>query len=105
MIVLIVAFLLAVTADGSIIFLYLRRKLDWSLEKYTLYNGGRSLAWICGSMVGGYILHKLLDIPEAILILIGFLCTCGSTIIQGFATKDWHMYLGKLEYISRKTNV
>lgn len=88
-----VIFLLAVTADGEIIYLYFRRKLHWSLRKYTLYKSGRKMSWVFGSIVGGYFLHKLLGVEETVLMLIGFLCTCTTVFIQGIATKDWHMYV------------
>ncbi|KAK4885298.1 hypothetical protein RN001_001569 [Aquatica leii] len=88
-----VVFLLAATADGNIIFLYLRRKLNWTLTHYTLFASCRKISWIAGSIIGGLLLHKFLGIEESVIILLGFLSVMANAFIQGIATKDWHMYI------------
>ncbi|KAB0804710.1 hypothetical protein PPYR_01680 [Photinus pyralis] len=88
-----VIFLLAVTADGNIVFLYLRRKLSWTLRQYTLFASCRKISWIIGSILGGYVLHTLLKVEESVVILLGFLSVMANVLIQGLASKDWHMYV------------
>ncbi|KAF5272414.1 hypothetical protein FQA39_LY07882 [Lamprigera yunnana] len=88
-----VIFLLANTADGNIIFLYLRRKLQWTLKHYTLFISCRKMFWIGGSIIGGVLLHRCLHVEESVIILLGFLSLMANVFIQGIATKDWHMYI------------
>ncbi|KAK5647477.1 hypothetical protein RI129_002369 [Pyrocoelia pectoralis] len=88
-----VIFLFAVTADGNIVFLYLRRKLAWTLRHYTLFASCRKVSWIIGSILGGYLLHTVLKIEESVVILLGFLSVMANVFIQGIASADWHMYI------------
>ncbi|KAF5308140.1 hypothetical protein FQR65_LT06319 [Abscondita terminalis] len=88
-----IIFLLANTADGNIMFLYLRRKLNWTLKHYTLFASCKKVSWVIGSVVGGFFLHRYLEIEEAVIILLGFLSVMSNVFIQGIATKDWHMYI------------
>lgn len=82
--------------DGSVMFLYLREKFDWTLTKFTLYNSATSIIWIIGTMGGTYILHKLLHVKEAVLILIGFISILSGSLLQGFGRTDWYLYAGKI---------
>ncbi|XP_018576193.1 proton-coupled folate transporter isoform X2 [Anoplophora glabripennis] len=78
--------------DGSIMFLYLREKFDWTLTKFTLFNSATSVVWIIGTMGGTYILHKLCNIKEAALILVGLISTTAGSLLQGFGKADWYLY-------------
>lgn len=78
--------------DGAIMFLYLREKFDWTLTKFTLFNSATSVVWIIGTMGGTYILHKLFNVGEAVLILVGLISTTIASLLQGFGTTDWYLY-------------
>lgn len=91
-----VVFIMAVNAGGSVLFLYVRKKFNWSLHDYTVFSSETSIAWILGSLVGGYLLNKLLHVRESLIIIMGCLCLFVGHILQGLATKNWQMYLGKL---------
>lgn len=80
--------------DGGITFLYLREKFGWTLTKFTLYNSAMSVVSIFGNLVGTLLLHKLLTVTESVLILIGLIATVNGHLIQGLATKNWHIYAG-----------
>lgn len=88
--------------DGSVMFLYLREKFDWTLTKFTLYNSATSVIWIVGTMGGTYILHKLLHVKEAVLVLIGFISVITGSLLLGFGRKDWYIYAGKIYFCSYK---
>ncbi|KAK9732371.1 Major Facilitator Superfamily [Popillia japonica] len=80
------------TADSSVLFLFLREKLHWDLQHYTLYSSVTSLAGIVGTFVGVGLLNKLLKIPETPLMIVGCLSYLGSSMFQGFAVQDWYIY-------------
>lgn len=86
--------------DSSIMFLYLREKFDWTLTKFTLFNSATSVVWIIGTMGGTYILHKLFNVREAVLILVGLISTTLASLLQGFGTTDWYLYTGKFYFHS-----
>lgn len=90
-----VIFLLAVTADGSIMFLYLREKFHMSLQTYTWYSSVHNIAWIGGSIFGGYILNKLLHIREPLVIILECFFLIVSFIVMGLTNKQWQLYLCK----------
>lgn len=81
-------------ADASVIFMFLREKFHWDLEHYTLYSAVTSLLGIVGTFLGIALMHKLLKFSEMPLIILGLCSYFSSSIIQGFAVKDWHIYLG-----------
>lgn len=94
-ILLLTIYIFLINGDGSVVFLYLREKFQWTLEHYTLFNSAGNTVWILGTIFGIYFLHKLLNITESVLILVGFLSMCNGHLIAGFATQDWHIYMGK----------
>ncbi|GJQ82695.1 hypothetical protein Trydic_g19707 [Trypoxylus dichotomus] len=85
--------ILAFSADTSVMFMFVREKLNWDLEHYTLFSGVASFAGILGTFVGVGLLHKLLKIPETPLMILGCLSYVASALLQGFAVLDWHIYL------------
>ncbi|XP_049818956.1 proton-coupled folate transporter isoform X2 [Aethina tumida] len=92
-ILLLTIYIFLINGDGSVVFLYLREKFQWTLEHYTLFNSAGNTVWILGTIFGIYFLHKLLNITESVLILVGFLSMCNGHLIAGFATQDWHIYM------------
>jgi len=79
--------------DIGVIFLYLRRKFHWTLEKYTLYSSINNATGIAGALIGVFLLHKVLHIREAIVILLGFISTFCCALFQGLGTRNWHIYV------------
>lgn len=86
--------------DYVLLFLFVRRKLQWSLQKYTFFTSATSVIWIFGTFLCVYILHKKLKVPESVLLLLGFLSFLNGSLLYAFASKDWHMYFGKFAVIS-----
>lgn len=82
-------------SDITITFLYLREKLSWTVEKYTLYISGKSSLNIIGTFIGVYLLHKLLGIPEAPLLILGFTSLIVGYAIMAFAVNDLQIYIGR----------
>lgn len=91
-------YIFTINGEGSIIFLYLREKFQWSLEKYTLYSAFHNIAWIIGTMFGVFILQKVLRIPETILIFVGFVSMFNGALMIGLANTDWSIYGGFKNY-------
>ncbi|XP_044264004.1 tetracycline resistance protein, class C-like isoform X2 [Tribolium madens] len=85
-------FILVINGDGALIFLFLREKFHWSLEQYTLFSAAHSLTWVLGTAVGIYLLHKLLKIPETIMIVIGFISMFIGAVVMGLAIYSWQIY-------------
>ncbi|KAK9710999.1 Major Facilitator Superfamily [Popillia japonica] len=80
-------------ADVSVFYLFLRKKLDWDMEKYTLYKTFRDLLRIIVTVIGITILHKKMRIREAPLILVSAALTFASMLLQAWASADWHIYV------------
>ncbi|KAI4466619.1 MFS transporter [Holotrichia oblita] len=81
-------------ADGTVTFQFLREKLKWDLQHYTLYSSVSTfLGLIAMSACIGF-LHKILKVAELSLMTAGISCYFFSSVILGFAVQDWHIYLG-----------
>ncbi|CAH0551578.1 unnamed protein product [Brassicogethes aeneus] len=91
-ILLLTLYIFVINGDASITFLYLRDKMQWSLKQYTIFSSIGTVIFIVGTVFGIYILHTLLNITESVLVLCGFLSFMNGHLIQGLATKDWHIY-------------
>lgn len=81
--------------DGNIMFLYLREKFGWTLNIFTLYNSYMSVISLFSNILGTLLLHKLLGVTESVLILMGLISSLDGHLMQGLATKNWHIYAGK----------
>lgn len=87
-------FLFASLSDGGIIFLFFRKKFNWTIKEYTRYSSVRDFLSIIGTFGGIYGLHKILKIEEMVLVLLGLLSVFNGAIIQGLATLDSTLYFG-----------
>lgn len=81
--------------DSGVMFLYMRERFGWTLTKFTLYNSAMSVLSILGNIIGTFLLHKYLSVTESVLIMMGLLSAIDGHLLQGLATKDWHIYVGK----------
>lgn len=88
-------YIFIINGDGAITFLFLRSKFDWSLTTYQLYSSVSNIVWIVGTILGTYVLHKVLNVAESVLTLMGVLCMFNGMLMQGLATTDWHILGGK----------
>ncbi|XP_017785339.1 PREDICTED: uncharacterized protein LOC108568644 [Nicrophorus vespilloides] len=79
--------------DGSLMYMYLIDKLQWSMESFTIFSSVHSIFFIVGSILGVYLLHKILKIAETSILLVSFVFMMVSQIIISFATDTWHIYL------------
>lgn len=93
--IMLILYLIVVQGDGAIVFYYLRRTFHWSVEQYTLYSAMHNITGIIGILVGVYLLHKLLKIPETIMILVGFLSMFNGMLTLGLAVRDRDVYFGE----------
>lgn len=89
-------YMFSIFGDGSVMFLFLREKLHWTLRKFTLFSCFSSIFWVFGTTVGIYVLSKLLKIPEVLVAFAGLMCVFTSSLMQGLATQDLHIYLGRI---------
>lgn len=87
-------FILTTLSNGSVIFLYLREKFQWTLEMYTLYGALGNVSWIIGTIIGTLLLHKFFKIDEEIVIFLGFCSGFLNSIILGIARKNWQIFAG-----------
>lgn len=81
--------------DSTVLFFYLRRAFSWSLQKFTIYQAISQALWIIGTFFMVHVLHKLVDIPETVLLLVGFLSLLDAYLVYGLASRSWHIYAGK----------
>jgi PCFT/HCP family folate transporter-like MFS transporter 1/3 len=85
-------YILAINGDGAVIFLFLRENFHWSLRKYTLFSAAHNVTWVLGTVIGVYLLHKLMKISEAIMIVVGFMSMLVGMLVMGLAKYDWEVY-------------
>lgn len=95
-IVLMITFVLTYTSDDGVIFLYVREKFHWSLKVFTFFSSINNVAWIIGSIIGAYVLNKLLHISETAVMLLGLVSCSSSAILLGLAITNWEVYTGKI---------
>lgn len=96
--VICIVLLLGLTAfvwnDSSIMFLYVRERFNWSLEKYTLFSSIEMCIYICGTLLTVYVLHKIVHIPETVLLLIACISLLNGSLLFALARHDRIIYLG-----------
>lgn len=85
-----------VTSDSGIFFLFVRNRFLWSLERYTIYQAASGAWWVVGTIFVVYVLHKKLEIPEVVLLLVGFLSVLDGTLMVGLSTNSVHIYAGSV---------
>lgn len=85
-----------VVYDSTVLFLYLRRAFSWSLQRFTIFQAINQALWIVGTVLMVHVLHKLVNIPETVLLLVGFLSLLDAYLMYGLASKSWHIYAGKI---------
>ncbi|KAJ3648217.1 hypothetical protein Zmor_020037 [Zophobas morio] len=83
---------ITVTGGGSVMFLFLREQFHWSLQKYTLFAAAGSVCQILGTISAVYVLHKVLKIPETVLILVALLSSLNGALMMGLAHSYWTVY-------------
>lgn len=91
----VMAFFTFMINDITVLFFYVRRSFAWSLERFTIFQAVSQGLWVIGTILMVHVLHKLLKIPENVLLLVGFLSLLDSYLIYGLASKSWHIYGGK----------
>lgn len=89
-------FIFAVMSEGGSLYLYLRLKFGWTLKQYTLFSSVRDLASIFGTVLGIYVLHKILKVNEIVLILMGLISCFNGALVLGLASTTMHIYFGKI---------
>lgn len=83
-----------VSNDSSSLFLFLRSSFQWSLEKYTIFSAATGVYSILATVLIVYLLHKILNISESILILAGLVSLLNSALMIGVAKTNMHIYAG-----------
>lgn len=87
-----------VWTDVSINFLYVRERFNWSLEKYTLFSSIEMCIYICGTLLTVYVLHKIVHIPETVLMLIACISLLNGSLMFALAKHDSVIYLGMCSF-------
>lgn len=87
------AFIIA-SSDNSLLFLYLRQKLGWTLTKYSLFSSITSGIGVASTVFWVYIVHKKIGCSENNLITAGLIVTLKSTVLYAIASNDWFIYVG-----------
>lgn len=91
-----------VSSDAGTLFLYLRSRFLWPLEQFTIYSAIVGVYGIICTIFVVYVLHKMLNIPETILILVGLISILNSSLMIGLSSNSTHIYAGNVQ-IQRNT--
>lgn len=80
--------------DGSVTYLFVRERFDWTLEDYSLFNASRIVIQIGGSVLGMLLLRKYLGFSIVMMGLIATGCSVLESTVRATAVYSWEMYLG-----------
>ncbi|KAK5647475.1 hypothetical protein RI129_002367 [Pyrocoelia pectoralis] len=80
-------------SDHGILFLYLRQSFGWSLQRFTLYASFKSTVSVIGSVIGAFLLNRVLRVKETVVLIIAFFTTTCCYIFLGLANANWQIYL------------
>lgn len=81
--------------EMTLMFLFLRQKFGWTLEKYTIFSGVQFSISITGTIAGIYLFQNILHMRESVASCICFGAMVLGSLITGFATQDWQIYTGR----------
>lgn len=65
----------------------------WTIKESSLYDSVSTGLSIVGSLIGLYILKKLLKLSEITIVIISLSADLIGTLFIAFAHKGWHMYI------------
>ncbi|XP_055588510.1 proton-coupled folate transporter-like [Uranotaenia lowii] len=78
---------------SSIFYLFTRKKFDWSLQDFTLWQSTELVSTIVSNFLGIVILKKVFRLPDISIAFLSILSFIGDSFIKGLATGGWHLYL------------
>jgi PCFT/HCP family folate transporter-like MFS transporter 1/3 len=86
---------LIVISDGTLnlFFLFEQKKFNWSVSEANLYDSATMVLSVFGTLSGLFILKRLLNLTDILIIMISFFSKICSTFIITFATVGWHLYV------------
>lgn len=87
------ASIFAMEGTGTVYFLFLRERFNWTVKEYSFYDATVIVFMIIGNLVGMYGVKKLFNVSESMLAAIGFCCYAIDNAIRAIAYKPWHLYL------------
>jgi H+/Cl- antiporter ClcA len=93
-VLMVIVSVVARNGNSAVIFLFLREKFHWSLQTYTLFSAAGSVTSVFGTLIGLYFLHKLMKIPETVLILVAFISSLNGALVLGWAQNNTSVYSG-----------
>ncbi|XP_063219981.1 probable peptidoglycan muropeptide transporter SLC46 isoform X2 [Bacillus rossius redtenbacheri] len=92
-IIVLSAYIIIIEGDFSVLFLYTKVKYNWTIYEYSMFSSYGLLLSTVGMLVGLWLLSRLLQIPSALLAMLGFLSKMMSSLIFAFAPSPWYLYL------------
>lgn len=87
------AFTVLGSGGSNVFYLFTRRKFDWTLEDFTLWQSADLMAIIVGNFLGIAILKKIFKAPDIAIAFLSILCFVGDSFIKGLASHGWQLYL------------
>lgn len=87
------AFTVLGAGGSNVFYLFTRRKFNWTLEDYTLWQSTDFLSIIMGNFLGIAILKKVFRVPDVAIAFLSILCFAGDSFIKGLASHGWQLYM------------
>lgn len=87
------AFTVLGSGGSNVFYLFTRRKFDWTLEDFTLWQSADLMAIIVGNFLGIAILKKIFKVPDIAIAFLSILCFVSDSFIKGLASHGWQLYL------------
>ncbi|XP_055609407.1 tetracycline resistance protein, class C-like [Uranotaenia lowii] len=87
------ASIFALEGTGTVYFLFLRERFDWTVKEYSFYDSTLIVFMVAGNFIGMYGIKKVFGTTESILTAIGFASYAIDSGIRAVAYAPWHLYM------------
>ncbi|XP_059225954.1 proton-coupled folate transporter-like [Stomoxys calcitrans] len=84
----------AMEGDNNVTYLFVRKQFEWTLQDYSFFSAGRIVAQVIGSVLGVYILRKLLNFSILSMTMIALTSCILESTSRAIATHGWVLYIG-----------
>ncbi|XP_013112907.2 proton-coupled folate transporter [Stomoxys calcitrans] len=80
--------------DSNVTYLYVRKQFEWTLKDFSMFNAARIIVQIFGSVLGMFILRKLLKFSIISMTMISLASCVLESTVRATAIYWWELYVG-----------
>ncbi|XP_075165670.1 putative peptidoglycan muropeptide transporter SLC46 [Haematobia irritans] len=80
--------------DSNVTYLYVRKQFEWTLKDFSFFNAARIVVQIIGSILGMFILRRLLKFSIISMTMISLASCVLESTVRATAIYWWQLYVG-----------